>query len=182
MVSQGVARLLPLAAIVLVSLAFGYLVAFGGRDKGAEPVLTPVPMMTREGPIRVMPLAIDPQVLVVGEPALLFSQICNDSDHPITIQIYFGAEDLVRPHVAELPRVDLLRRKDSAGNDVPVRDTQEERQRRTMEPGCHPTEPIKVPAVPPLLTDGIWRLTLHVIGPGQDITEVSPPFEVRTNK
>lgn len=172
LISRSLVRLLPVVVMAAISLLVGYWVAFGGDGERARLV------DLEDGPVRLVRIGVEPKVLVIGQPAMLFNGICNSSQTDITVQIYFGAENLSAPLTSEA-RVDLLTAPGPDGRRVPVRDTSDGRLRRVLTPGCHDTDPIQVEAVPPLLEPGNWHLILHVIAPMQDITLISEPFEVR---
>lgn len=130
-------------------------------------------------PLRVLRLAVEPKILIIGESATLFNGYCNDSDKDVNVQIYFGAQAVTVDQVLQPRVVDLLRQSDG----TVVKDTPELRIRQPIPPGCSNGTAIKIPVVPPLLTPGTWKLFLHLIatsdsGETQSVSETSDIFYV----
>lgn len=176
LVRRTILQSIPVVILAGVSLTVAYIVSGLGRQDHAPP---PLPLAPPNA-IRVERLHVEPRTLIVGQAALLYAGICNDSRETVTVQIYFGAENLDTPLLMPA-RVDLIQRVDDrTGQLVTIRDTAEERLRRTLTPGCHDNQPIQVDPVPPLLAAGRWRLILHVVTSAQDITVTSDPFDFRS--
>lgn len=172
-------------APVIVGVAFVVLMSVvrgPGEDEPQKVVLigtTPAPLVCcaitptppAPPPIRIVQLDVEPNIVEVGQMATLRNGICNDSGKPIDVMIGFRAQGATGdPLLAPVV--------------IFIGGPNGELQARTVEPGCDPrAETIRAP-VDARLSPGQWRLSLVIMvrGNPNQITELSPVFEVRPAK
>lgn len=118
-------------------------------------------------PISLNRIAVEPDPVVIGEPALLFDGMCNRSDDPISASVTLFLEapgPALAPAAAPVQLVD---------RDV------------VIDPNtCYPREdPIEIEAVPPTVPLGTWRAAIRIMarsesGEFQILTRTSEYFDV----
>lgn len=114
-------------------------------------------------------LSVEPNPIVIGQPAVLFNGICLDIEGPIQARVYLGLQSVTTNPLFGVKVQDLV------GTDL-------QRFGIVLNQGCR-SERIDVPAAPSTLTPGRWVvvLKLTVMGPTgqiQNLTETSEPFDI----
>lgn len=137
-------------------------------------------------PVRLVRLEVEPDILVIGQPATLYNGYCNYSDHALNLEIWLGLE---RPNTDPLFQTTRFNLLDYGDPEWPTGrpDTDAGRQRDSIDPNeCVASHPINVPAVPSYIPPGNWQLSVHMVvtgphGEKQHISEKSNPFDVVSN-
>lgn len=124
-------------------------------------------------PVRVLPLSVSPDPVVLGQPATLLNGVCLDQDAPLAVGVYLGMQDASGNPLLGSQTIDLI------GMNTP-----EGRRRVTLNKGCQ-SERIYTIASAAQLRPGRWRLVVVIVATGpqgqqQVITEQSDPFDIVT--
>lgn len=117
-------------------------------------------------PLKLEPIEVKPNPLVIGQPATLVDGLCNRSDKPVSATIILSLEPMASALNPSLQPLELI-------NSM-----------RNLDPGqCLADNPVTIAAVSDTLPTGMWRLAVRVTARGaagemQIIPQTSNYFEI----